>query len=75
MLIENDLSNEVECVLINPTSEPDKNIQETFNMDEYINLPSTFDIIFNLIIIDGRKRSECLVKKKIWYCSKYGNND
>jgi predicted O-methyltransferase YrrM len=60
MLTENNLSNEVECILINPTSEPDKNIQETYNMDEYINLPSTFDINFDLIIIDGRKRSECL---------------
>ena len=60
MINENDLSNEVECVLINPTSEPDKNIQETFNMDEYINYPLTLDIKFNIIVVDGRKRSECL---------------
>lgn len=60
MISENNLSNEVECVLINPTSEPDKNIQETFNMDDYINFPSTLDTKFNIIIVDGRKRSECL---------------
>ena len=60
MISKNDLSNEVECILINPTSEPDKNIQESFNMDEYINFPSTLDTKFNIIIVDGRKRSECL---------------
>lgn len=60
MLKENSLSNDVECYLKNPTYEVDKNIQETLNLDNYINYPSELGTKFDLIIVDGRKRSECL---------------
>ncbi len=62
MLRENDLSNDVECFLKSLTNEADKNIQETLNLDEYINFPSTLGIKFNFILVDGRKRKECLNK-------------
>lgn len=60
MIIENDLSNNIEYFLKNATFETDKNVQETFNLDEYINHPSELGTKFDLIIVDGRKRSECL---------------
>ena len=62
MLKENSLSNDVECFLKSPTYEADKNIQETLNLDEYIDFPSTLGIKFNFILVDGRKRKECLDK-------------
>ena len=60
MIIENGLSNNVECFLKNATFETNKNIQETLNLDEYINYPLELGTKFDLIIVDGRKRSECL---------------
>ncbi len=54
------LSDNVECVLLNPTDEPDKNIQETLDLNDYINYPLKIDKKFNLILVDGRKRKECL---------------
>lgn len=62
MLKENSLSSDVECFLKSPTHEANKNIQETLNLDEYINFPSTLGIKFNFILVDGRKRKECLDK-------------
>ena len=62
MLKENGLSDDVECFLKSPTYEEDKNIQETLNLDEYINFPSTLGVKFNFILVDGRKRKECLDK-------------
>ena len=60
MIEENKLSNNIECVLKNATLETDKNIQETLPLNDYINYPSELDTKFDLIIVDGRKRSECL---------------
>jgi predicted O-methyltransferase YrrM len=60
MIIENGLTNDVECFLKSPTYEANKNIQETLNLDDYINFPSTLGIKFDFILIDGRKRKECL---------------
>jgi len=60
MLKENDLSDDVECYLKSPTDEPDKNIQETLDLDDYLNFPSTLGIKFDFILVDGRKRKECL---------------
>jgi predicted O-methyltransferase YrrM len=62
MLKENNLANDVECFLKSSTYEADKNIQETLNLDEYMNFPSTLGIKFNFILVDGRKRAECLDK-------------
>ena len=60
MIEEKQLNDYVKCVLLNPTNEPDKNVQETLNLDDYINYPLKLDIKFNLIIVDGRKREKCL---------------
>lgn len=54
------LSNNVECILLSPTNESNKNIQETLNLEDYINYPLKLDLKFNLIFVDGRKRKECL---------------
>ena len=60
MLEEHDLSDSVEYFLKSPTYGEDKNIQETLDLDEYIDFPSTLNIKFNFILVDGRKRAECL---------------
>lgn len=60
MIEKNNLSDNVEYFLKSPTHENDKNIQETLNLDEYINFPSTLGKKFNFILVDGRKRKECL---------------
>jgi len=60
MLEKYDLLGDVTCFLKSPTCEPDKNIQETLDLEEYIYFPTTLGIKFDLIIVDGRKRKECL---------------
>jgi len=60
MLKAHNLSDHVECFLKSPTYEEDKNIQETLDLDEYVSLPSTLGIGFDFILVDGRKRKECL---------------
>lgn len=62
MIKENDLSGDVECYLKSPTDEPDKNIQETFDLYDYLNFPLTLGIKFDFVFVDGRKRTECLKK-------------
>lgn len=62
MLKENNLSDDIECVLKNPTYETDKNIQEASDLYDYINYPSTLNIKFDFILVDGRKRKDCLEK-------------
>jgi len=62
MLKEHNLSDNVKCFLKSPTCEEDKNIQETLDLDEYINFPSTLGVKFDFILVDGRKRKECLEK-------------
>jgi len=60
MFKENGLSKNVECVLVNPTLETDKNIQETLDLSDYIHFPTTTSLKFHFILVDGRKRAECL---------------
>jgi len=60
LIKEHDFGANVEYFLKNPTDEPDKVIQETLNLSEYINFPVLLNRKFNLIIVDGRKRQECL---------------
>lgn len=60
LIKEHDLVADVEYFLKNPTDEPDKVIQETLHLSEYVNFPTTLNRRFNLIIVDGRKRKECL---------------
>lgn len=60
MISKNNLSDNVLCILVNPTSEPNKNIQELNNMNDYINLPIFLNEKYNIVLIDGRKRVECL---------------
>jgi predicted O-methyltransferase YrrM len=62
MLEENNLSDDVSCFLKSPTLETDKNVQETLDLDEYIKFPATLDTKFDFVIVDGRKRKECLEK-------------
>ena len=60
MIQANQLADTVTCVLKSATCEERKYIQETFYMSEYINYPSSLGIKFNFILIDGRRRRECL---------------
>lgn len=60
MVAKADLQGSVRCFLMSSTYEKDKDIQETLGMSEYINFPGTLDIEFDVIIVDGRKRGECL---------------
>lgn len=62
MLKEHRLSDHVECFLKSPTREEDKNVQETLDLDEYVHFPSTLGINFDFVLVDGRKRRECLEK-------------
>lgn len=64
MLKEHRLSGRVECFLKSATYEEDKNIQETLDLDDYINFPSTLGIQFDFVLVDGRRRKECLEKAK-----------
>lgn len=60
-LIEaNGLTDTTTCVLKNGTCEERKYIQETFDMTEYLNYPATLGVPFDVILIDGRRRRECL---------------
>lgn len=60
MLKEHNLCDNVQCFLKSPTYQENKNIQEMLDLDEYINFPSTLGIKFDFILVDGRKRKECL---------------
>ena len=62
MLKTHRLSDRVECFLKSPTYEEDKNIQETLDLNEYIHFPATLGIEFDFILVDGRRRKECLHK-------------
>ena len=60
MLKENNLSGKVSLNLKCLTEESDKMLQERADMTEYIEFPKILGIRFNIILIDGRKRKECL---------------
>ncbi|OGW91038.1 MAG: hypothetical protein A3D28_01695 [Omnitrophica bacterium RIFCSPHIGHO2_02_FULL_63_14] len=60
MIEANQLAETVTCVLKNGTCEERKYIQETFDMTEYLTYPTTCGRLFDVIIVDGRRRRECL---------------
>lgn len=60
MIESNDLCDVTTCVLTNGTCEERKYLQELMDLSEYVNYPSTLGVKFNLILIDGRRRRECL---------------
>ncbi len=60
MLDENGLSENVECLLNSPTCEEDKNVQETLDLNDYINAPLSIGMKFDFILVDGRRRAECM---------------
>jgi len=62
MIKENGLSDNVKCYLKSPTFQENKDIQETLDLNEYINFPSTLGVKFDFILVDGRKRKECMEK-------------
>jgi hypothetical protein len=56
----NRVSNNVELVLLSPTHEPDKNKQRQLPMYQYVDYPLSKDTSYDMVLIDGRKRSLCL---------------
>lgn len=54
------LTENIDLHLLSQTDEPDKKIQQKMPMDDYVNFPSVLNKKFDLILIDGRKRSRCL---------------
>jgi CMP-N-acetylneuraminic acid synthetase/predicted O-methyltransferase YrrM len=62
-MLENEgISDTTRCFLKSATCEERKDIQETLDMTEFLNFPFSLDKKFNLILIDARKRKECLEK-------------
>ena len=59
-LNENDLLGTTKCILKSPTYEENKDIHEKQDMSEYINYPLDLKMKFDVVIVDGRKRAECL---------------
>lgn len=62
MIIKADLVKTTTCLLKSPTNEERKKIQETLDMSEFLNYPEQLKKKFNLILIDARRRKECLEK-------------
>lgn len=62
MIEDSGLSESTACVLKNATCEERKYLQETFELSDYIHYPGSLDIRFNVILVDGRRRRECLEK-------------
>lgn len=60
MIDSNDLAGVTTCVLKSGTCEERKYVQEDMDLSAYVNYPSTLGLKFNLILIDGRRRRECL---------------
>jgi len=64
-ITEQNLSENTAIILKNPIYDGNRDVQEMSDLGEYLNFPSTLGIKFNLIIIDGRKRKECLDKAAV----------
>jgi hypothetical protein len=60
MFEKNQLNDSVKCYLMSPTYETDKLKQEKQDLKDYINFPKTQGIKYDLILIDGRRREDCL---------------
>lgn len=70
MFHENRILKNVKCYLFNATYETDKLKQEKMDLKDYIN-PPIEDKNFDFILIDGRRREDCL-KSALKYVSKDG---
>ncbi|MBI3332851.1 MAG: NTP transferase domain-containing protein [Candidatus Omnitrophica bacterium] len=64
MIQEEGLAETTSCVLRNGTCEERKYIQETMDLADYIQYPATLRIQFHLILVDGRRRRECLERAR-----------
>lgn len=64
LIAENNLEDNTFCHLVSPTNEENKQIQEEGDLEEYISFPYSLNKSFDLIIIDGRRRSDCLDASK-----------
>lgn len=62
MIKDSQLGDTTKCYLKSPTREERKKIQEMLDMTDFLNFPATLNKKFNLILIDARKRRECLEK-------------
>ena len=60
MIKENNLDTYVECYLKSATEEANKDLQEQSDMSEFLNFASRLKRKFDFVLIDARKRSECL---------------
>lgn len=60
MIEFNGLSETTTCVLKSETCEERKYVQEALDMSEYVNYPNSLGIQFNFVLVDGRRRRECL---------------
>lgn len=61
MLKDNCLEDEVEILLKSATLEEDKILQEREDLSDYIHSPKYLNKKFDFILIDGRRRAECLI--------------
>jgi len=59
-IFDEGISETTKCFLKSATCEERKDIQETLDMSEFLNFPCSLGKNFNLILIDARRRSECL---------------
>lgn len=60
MIKAHNLTKNVKCLLKNPTTIRNKDIQEKLNMNDYIYFPRALNIEFDVILVDGRQREKCL---------------
>jgi predicted O-methyltransferase YrrM len=63
MIREARLEGRTDYYLKSPTRE-DKKVQETLDMSEFLDFPATLGKRFDFILIDARKRKECLMRAK-----------
>jgi len=60
LIIEHGLAETTENHLVNPTCEERKEIQEEMELDDYVNYPQNFNCKFDFMLIDARRRKQCL---------------
>lgn len=60
MIESNSLTESTSCLLKSGTHEERKPLQEKMDMTDYVNHPSSLGKEFDLVIVDGRRRLECL---------------
>lgn len=60
MILDKQLEAYTTCYLKSPTCEERKRIQETMDLSEFLHFPFDLNRKFDLILIDARKRTECM---------------